>query len=376
MAEKQYKIVLVEDDKNIARLIKYNLEKSGYEVQHAINGAVGIELVRSFKPDLIVSDIMMPIVNGHTFRKMLLAEKEFASIPFVFLTAKGEENDILEGYELEIQEYIIKSSSPKVILAKIQSLLKSNEAIKTRGETEIKKAAASMGAKVVPDEVPPFEGFEITQFHKPFDDIPGGDFLDYVNVTDDSMVVVVGDIMGKKWGAWYFAVAYAGYVRSAIRFALNDGKVITAKEIMQRVNNSVYEDERISDIFVTLSIVMINKKNNKINYCGAGDIPLLHLSNGEVNLIKSDGTLLGFQKDGNYKDIYATLKPDDEIFVLTDGIIESRDTRGNFIDTERLMNIIKAKGDINSIKFIEESVKELTNDKFEDDTTIISIKKL
>jgi len=376
MAEKHYKIVLVEDDKNIARLIKYNLEKSGYEVQHAINGAVGIELVRSFKPDLIVSDIMMPIVNGHTFRKMLLAEKEFASIPFVFLTAKGEENDILEGYELEIQEYIIKSSSPKVILAKIQSLLKSNEAIKTRGETEIKQAAAKMGAKVVPDEVPIFEGYEITQFHKPFDDIPGGDFLDYVNVNDDSLVIVVGDIMGKKWGAWYFAVAYAGYVRSAIRFALNEETEITAKEIMQRVNNSVFEDERISDIFVTLSIVMINKKNNKINYCGAGDIPLLHLSNGEVNLIKSDGTLLGFQKDGKYKDIYATLKPDDEIFVLTDGIIESRDTRGNFIDTDRLTNIIIAKGDINSIKFIEESVKELTNDRFEDDTTIISIKKL
>lgn len=376
MAEKQYKIILVEDDKNIARLIKYNLEKSGYEVQHAINGAVGIELVRSFKPDLIVSDIMMPIVNGHTFRKMLLAEKEFASIPFVFLTAKGEESDILEGYELEIQEYIIKSSSPKVILAKIQSLLKSNEAIKTRGESEIKKAAASMGAKVVPDKVPKIDGFEITQFHKPFDDIPGGDFLDYVKVNDDSWVIVVGDIMGKKWGAWYFAVAYAGYVRSAIRFALSDDKVITAKEIMQRVNNSVYEDERISDIFVTLSIVMINTRNNKLNYCGAGDIPLLHLSNGEVNLIKSDGTLLGFQKDGNYKDIYVSLKPDDEIFVLTDGIIESRDTRGNFIDTERLTNIIKAKGDINSIKFIEESVKELTNDKFEDDTTIISIKKL
>ncbi len=376
MAEKQYKIVLVEDDKNIARLIKYNLEKSGFEVQHGINGAVGIELVRSFKPDLIISDIMMPIVNGYSFRKMLLEEKEHATIPFVFLTAKGEENDILQGYDLNIQEYIIKTSSPKVILAKIQSLLKSNEALRARGESEVKKAAATMGAKVVPDKVPDFEGFEITQFHKPFDDIPGGDFLDYVYINDDTLVVVVGDIMGKKWGAWYFAVAYAGYVRSAIRFALNDEKEITASEIMQRVNASVYEDERISDIFVTLSIVILHKNKNKISYSGAGDIPLFHFSEGEVNLVKSDGTLLGFQQDGNYKDIDVKLLPDDEIFVLTDGIIESRDTRGNFIDNERLMNIIKAKGDINSIKFIEESVRELTNGKFEDDTTIISIRKL
>lgn len=376
MKEKTYKIVLVEDDKNIARLIKYNLEKSGFEVQHGINGAVGIELVRSFKPDLIISDIMMPIVNGYTFRKMLLEEKEHSTIPFVFLTAKGEESDILQGYDLQIQEYIIKTSSPKVILAKIQSLLKSNEALKARGEAEVKNAAANMGVKVIPDKVPDFEGFEITQFHQPFDDIPGGDFLDYVKVNDDTMVIVVGDIMGKKWGAWYFAVAYAGYVRSAIRFALHDSKNISAKEIMQRVNESVYEDERISDIFVTLSIVVIHKNKNTINYCGAGDIPLFHLSKDEVKLIKSDGTLLGFQKDGNYKDINVTLQPNDEIFILTDGIIESRDTRGNFIDNERLINIIKAKGNINSIKFIEESVKELTGDKFEDDTTIISLRKL
>ncbi len=376
MAEEKYKILLVEDDKNIARLIRYNLEKGGFSVKHGINGAEGFELVKSFVPDIIISDIMMPVVDGYAFRKMLLNEKEYASIPFVFLTAKGEEDDILQGYDLEIQEYIIKTSSPKIILAKIKSLLNSSAAQKAKGETEIKKAAATMGAKVVPEKVPTFDGFEISQFHKPFNDIPGGDFIDYVLINDSTMVVVVGDIMGKKWGAWYFAVAYAGYVRSAIRFALNDTKDITASEIMQRVNESVFADERISEIFVTLSIVVINKNNSEINYCGAGDIPLFHLSEGEVGLVKSDGTLLGFQKNGNYKDINLTLLPNDEIFILTDGIIESRDMRGNFIDNERLINIIKAKGTINSIKFIVENVKELTNNTFEDDTTIISLRKL
>lgn len=376
MAEDKYKILLVEDDKNIARLIRYNLEKGGFDVKHGINGAEGFELVKEFEPDIIISDIMMPVVDGYAFRKMLLKEKEYASIPFVFLTAKGEEDDILQGYDLEIQEYIIKTSSPKIILAKINSLLKSSAVQKAKGETEVKKAAATMGAKVVPEKVPNFEGFEISQFHKPFNDIPGGDFIDYVSVNDDTLVVVVGDIMGKKWGAWYFAVAYAGYVRSAIRFALNDTRDIIASEIMQRVNESVFEDERISEIFVTLSIVVLHRNKNIINYCGAGDIPLFHLSEGEVSLIKSDGTLLGFQKDGNYKDINVALLPNDEIFILTDGIIESRDIRGEFIDNERLMNIIKGKGDFNSIKFIEESVKELTNNTFEDDTTIISLKKL
>ncbi len=373
--ENKHKVLLVEDDKNIARLIKYNLDKGGYEVAHAINGALGYKLLETFKPDIIISDIMMPEVDGFAFRKMLLNSPEFKSIPFVFLTAKGEEDDILKGYDLEIQDYIVKTSSPKIILAKLKSLINSSEVQQAKGEDEIKKAAVAMGTKVVPDTVPEFEGYKITQLHKPFNDIPGGDFTDYVKIDDNTFVIILGDVMGKKWGAWYFAVAYAGYVRSAIRSALNDTKEFSASKIMQRVNESVYTDERISDVFVTLSILVIDKTKDTIGYCGAGDIPLFHLSKGEVTLIKSEGTLLGFGKDGGYETVNISLLPNDEIFVLTDGIIETRDIKGESIENERLIEIILEKGDNDSLQFIEEKVAKLTNNKFEDDTTIICIQK-
>jgi len=376
MKDGKYKVLLVEDDKNIARLIQYNLDKNGFDVKHGINGAEGFELVKTFLPDVIISDIMMPEVDGFAFRKMLLNEKEYASIPFVFLTAKGEEDDILKGYDLNIQEYIVKTSSPRIIIAKLNSVIKSGEAQKAQGESEIKKAAANLGAKVVPDKIPEFEGYKISQLHKPFNDIPGGDFIDYVKVNDDTLVIVVGDVMGKKWGAWYFAVAYAGYVRSAIRFAITDTKSIVASEIVQRVNDSVFSDERISDIFVTLSIVILNRRENQINYCGAGDIPLFHLSNGDVQLIKSDGTLLGFTKDGKYKDTYVNMIPNDEIFILTDGIIETRDIKGESIERERLIDFIKSSDKRDSLKYIDENVTKLTNGVLEDDVTIVSIKKI
>ncbi len=370
----KHKVLLVEDDKNIARLLKYNLDKGGYAVEHAINGALGFELVSTFNPDVIISDIMMPEVDGFAFRKMLL-NSEFKSIPFVFLTAKGEEDDILKGYDLEIQDYIVKTSSPKIILAKLKAVINSSEVQHAQGENEIKKAAAAMGTKVVPDLVPEFAGYKITQLHKPFNDIPGGDFIDYVKTNDHTLVIILGDVMGKKWGAWYFAVAYAGYIRSAIRSTLSDTKEFTASKIMERVNKSVFEDERISDVFVTLSILVIDKKKDSIGYCGAGDIPLFHLSNGKVELVKSEGTLLGFAKDGKYENVNISLQPNDEIFVLTDGIIETRDIKGKSIENERLIEILLEKGDNNSLSFIEERVAKLTNNKFEDDTTIICIQK-
>lgn len=373
--DNKHKVLLVEDDKNIARLIKYNLDKGGYEVEHAINGALGFELVSKFNPDIIISDIMMPEVDGFEFRKMLLDSPELKSIPFVFLTAKSEEDDMLKGYDLEIQDYIVKTSSQKIILAKLKSVINSSEAQHTKGEKQIQTAAASMRVKVIPETVPEFHGCEITQLHRPFNDIPGGDFIDYVKVNDDVLTVVLGDVMGKKWGAWYFAVAYAGYVRSAIRSALNDAKEFTASKIVQQVNESVYNDERISDIFVTLSILVLDRKKKTIGYCGAGDIPLFHLSNNKVKLIKSEGTLLGFTENGNYEDVNISLQPNDELFVLTDGIIETRDIKGKSIENERLIDIILKKGDNDSLQFIEKSVAKMTNNQFEDDTTIICIKR-
>jgi sigma-B regulation protein RsbU (phosphoserine phosphatase) len=369
-----YKILLVEDDENIAKLFKYNLKKAGYDVEHAINGQEGFDSVKIFLPDLIISDIMMPEVDGFEFRRMLLADPELKSIPFIFLTAKGSEEDILQGYELDIQEYIIKTASPKIVLAKVSALIKTNEKERMKAESEVQKAADSMGAKVVPDEYPVLDGFIIKHWHVPFQNVPGGDFIDYVKVDEDKIAIVLGDVMGKKWGAWYFAVAYAGYVRSAIRFAVQAGSNLTAHEIMKKVNESIHNDERISDVFVTLSIVLLDKNERTASYCGAGDLPILYYDGQEVVSQKSEGLLLGFNMDGGYSDIILNLKPGDEIFLITDGIIESRNSEGRGLEIEGLKEIIKNNSSPDPMENVKEKFTSFTNGKYEDDVSLIFIK--
>lgn len=367
------KILLVEDEPNIARLFQFNLSKAGYEVEHASDGEEGFEKTKTFNPDLIISDIMMPKVDGFAFRELLMSEEKLKSIPFIFLTAKGSEEEILNGYDYDIQEYIVKTSSPKIILAKLNAVLKSSEEQKSRGEQEIQQAAETLGATVVPEKFPKFDGFQIQHWHVPFKNIPGGDFIDYVQIDEDNLAIVIGDVMGKKWGAWYFAVAYAGYVRSAIRFVLQDSKKLTASKILSRVNESVFFDERIAEVFITLSIMIINKKENKINYCGAGDLPILHLSKEKVKIIKSNGLLIGFTAEAKYEDHELPLSKGDQIFMLTDGILESRDNEGIPIETHGFIDIIKEehKGDV--LKNIESKVMELTDGNFEDDISVITV---
>jgi len=189
------KILLVEDEFNIAKLFTYNLTKAGFYCEHANNGREGLAQALKNKPDLIISDVMMPEMDGFEFRKKLLEDEDLKSIPFVFLTAKGAEDDILQGFDLEIEDYIIKTSSPKVVIAKVSAILKSLEKERVKIVDEVQKAADTMGAKVVPDEALSFDGFKIKHWHLPFKNVPGGDFIDYFKIDEDNIVIVLGDVI-------------------------------------------------------------------------------------------------------------------------------------------------------------------------------------
>ncbi len=369
-------ILLVEDELNIAKLFQYNLSKAGYNIFVAGNGKEGYEQAQKNKPDLILSDIMMPEVDGFEFRKMLLGDPDLKKVPFVFLTAKGGEDDILKGYDLEIEDYIIKTSSPKVVIAKISAILKSLEKERVKVVDEVQKAADTMGTRVVPEEFPDFPGFQVQHWHLPFKNVPGGDFIDYFKIDENNFAVVLGDVMGKRWGAWYFAVAYAGYVRSATRFVLESSKNYSPSKILQKVNDSVYKDERISEVFITLSIVLLDKQNKIAKYSGAGDLPIIYKGK-EVKTYYSKGLLLGFSKDGEYEDHEINLSPGDQIILATDGITESRNKQGELYGEERFLEFVKNMNiDADAIQFIKDEVLTYTDNELEDDLSVIAIKAM
>ena len=368
------KILLVEDESGIQKLFEYNLSKAGFRCIVAENGLKGLEAAKKEMPDLILSDIMMPEMDGYQFRARLLEDSALKKIPFVFLTAKGEEEDILKGYDLQIEDYIIKTASPKVVLAKISSILRGKRKEREEAIEEIRKAANNLGAKVVPDEFPAFKGFQIKHWHKPYEEIPGGDFIDYIKIDDSNLAIVLGDVMGKKWGAWYFAMAYAGYVRSAVRMASESASEITPSHILEKVNESVYNDERISDVFITLSIVTLNNRENKLKYSGAGDLPLI-LKRGKVDIFTSNGVLIGFDSKSQYEDYAIELAKGESIFLTTDGIPDSRNSKGESFGLERLKNLLQqapVNGD--ELEFVKNKFLEFTGGATDDDVSLVTVK--
>ncbi len=377
-SSKTPKVLIIDDDISIAKIYQFSLKKSGIDCEFALNAEQGFKLAKEIRPDLIISDIVMPDISGFDFRKMLLNDQELNSTPFIFLTSKEEEKDILEGYELGVNDYVVKTNGPNVLTAKVKSIIKNYRNEKQKLVSELNNAADSMRVKVIPDTNPLFEGYQINFRHQSFQDIPGGDFIDFIQLDKSNLAVILGDVMGKKWGAWYFAIAYAGYIRSAVRLALKSAEEYSPSKILQNVNQSVYEDSKISEVFTTLSIVIINNDNGILKYSGAGDLPIFVKRNEEnkVTKLKSEGLLLGFALDGEYNDKILKLKTKDLIYMLTDGIVESRNKEGvAFGETnfEKLINEIgteKVEADQ-----VMSHIKTFTSDFFDDDVSIITIKR-
>ncbi|MGE5435706.1 MAG: response regulator [Syntrophothermus sp.] len=371
------KILLVDDDPTITKLFQFNLNKEGFTCISASSVEEGFKKAKEFLPDIIISDIMMPFVDGFTFRRMLLDDPDLRTIPFIFFTARGQENDILDGYELGIHDYVIKTSGPKVVVAKVKAIIKSLDKERHKIVSELNQAADSLRVKVVPDKDPEFKGYSIKHWYQPYKGVPGGDFIDYFSFDENNIAVILGDVMGKKWGAWYFAFAYAGYIRSALRLVIEHNRDLDSKHILQQVNASIYKDAKLSEIFTTLSLVIINNRTNELKYSGAGDLPLLLIRNNsrKVVSVKSKGLLLGFDEVGHYDSTTIKLESGDQLFLLTDGIIESRNKDGEqFGEAELNETLINFNGK-NTIEVIKEKLSRFTDNNFEDDISLISIKK-
>jgi DNA-binding response OmpR family regulator len=115
------RVLVVDDDRNIVQLVRMYLEKDGYQVAVAYDGEEALDLARSFKPDLVVLDVMLPNVDGHEVCKRLRWDSD---VPIIMLTARTTEGDKLVGLDLGADDYVTKPFSPRELLARIRAVLR------------------------------------------------------------------------------------------------------------------------------------------------------------------------------------------------------------------------------------------------------------
>jgi two-component system phosphate regulon response regulator PhoB len=118
------KIVIIEDERDLAELLAFNLQKEGFKTVIALDGPKGLEAVNSENPDLVILDLMLPGLNGIDLCKLLRKNESTAAIPVIMLTAKGEEIDKVVGFEVGADDYLVKPFSMRELLLRIKAILR------------------------------------------------------------------------------------------------------------------------------------------------------------------------------------------------------------------------------------------------------------
>lgn len=118
------RILVIEDDKDIVELVRYNLEKDGFQVAACADGATGLAQVRKSPPDLLILDLMLPKLSGLEICKEIRKDVSLNRLPVLILTAKGEEADRVVGLELGADDYVTKPFSPRELAMRVRSVLR------------------------------------------------------------------------------------------------------------------------------------------------------------------------------------------------------------------------------------------------------------
>ncbi|MFQ3578441.1 MAG: response regulator transcription factor [Verrucomicrobiia bacterium] len=117
-------VLVVDDEPDVVNLLTYNLSRAGYAVQSASNGSQAVQLATESRPDCLVLDIMMPGLSGIEVCRMLRQRQETTGMPIIMLTAQGNVNDRIQGFEVGADDYVTKPFSPKELVLRVSALLR------------------------------------------------------------------------------------------------------------------------------------------------------------------------------------------------------------------------------------------------------------
>ena len=185
-------VLIVEDDRNIAELLQMYLEKEGYAVTIANDGGQGLEKFRSIKPDLVLLDVMMPVMDGWAVCNAIRAE---AQTPIIMLTAKSETSDKVQGLKAGADDYITKPFEMREVLARVEAVLR-----RTKGASAEKKERRLEFDKLTID----MDSFELIVDGKKVDTPPKEMELLFYLASSPNRVYTRNQLLDEVWGFDYF----------------------------------------------------------------------------------------------------------------------------------------------------------------------------
>lgn len=311
----EHSILIVEDNQTLRRLLEYRISKH-YNVRAATDGEHAIQLVEEGMPDLIISDIMMPRMDGFALLRALRRSEQTAAIPFIFLTAKTDDPSREKGLKDGVDDYITKPFDIDYVLKRVEQILNRSKVYQNKLNARIGR---DFSDRLLPKTMPQVENYDAQFFSQPKED-GGGDLFDWAQAGDGSYLFTVGDIMGKGLQAKFYAFSFLSYIRSTVHSML--GTTSSPAALMSGVNRMLIQDKVLEETFASLLLMRWEPDINRITYANAGHCRPILVSPAGAGIVEYSDLILGLDPNSEYVDKAFTIPPNSALLSYTDGLNE------------------------------------------------------
>ncbi len=308
-------VLVVEDNKTLRRLLENRLGRQ-FTVRVAENGERALQVIEEGLPDLIVSDIMMPAMDGFALLAALRGNPATEAVPFIFLTAKNDDLSRQKGLKKGVDDYLTKPFDIDNLIRRAEQLVSRSQAYQSKLNAKIGR---DFSDRLLPREMPDEPGYRSIFFSRPKED-GGGDLFDWTRAEDGSYLLTVGDIMGKGLQAKFYAFSFLSYIRSTIHAMLKT--TVSPALLMKRVNEMLIHDQVLEETFASLLLLRWEPKSNRVVYCNAGHCRPILLTPDGPGLVEYSDLILGLDPNQEYQDFSFEMPEGSALLCYTDGLDE------------------------------------------------------
>ncbi len=367
------RVVVVDDNPDMRSFLVALLEES-YAVNTYPDGMEALDAIGGRPPELVITDVMMPRMDGNELTARIKADPRTARVPVIMLTARSDVSQKIEGFGAGADDYLIKPFNSRELLARTASLIKRQEYEKELAERNSRmeeeyEVARLLQMRLLPDSMIDVSGYRVHAVYIPMEKV-GGDFYDYkYRERTGEIELSIADVSGHGMPGAFLA--------TVTKMALEgiDERVGTVRALY--LLNDVILRSTVKGNFVTMFFCRIDTHTNVMRYASAGHLApvLFRRRTGELIELNARGKPLGWLKSITLEEREVVLEPGDRLVLYTDGIVECADAGKDLFGDDRFREFIAEGECLSAADFCDALILRLKefndNNPFRDDLTMI-----
>jgi phosphoserine phosphatase RsbU/P len=386
------KILIVDDEPFNVDYLEQELEELDYATVSAANGQEALEKVSSDSPDLVLLDIMMPVMDGFEALTRLKADANTRDIPVIVISANSDLKSVVRGIELGAEDYLPKPFEPALLKARIATSLEKKhlrdiEQLYLKSMERELEIGREIQQGFLPSELPKVDGWEIAAYFKAAREV-AGDFYDAFLLPDGNLLCVIGDVCDKGVGAALFMTLFRSLIRATATSDLScNGRDVTElppaerlSHIISFTNNYIAEIHGEASMFATIFIGIFKPQSGVLTYMNCGHEPPFWVRIGcSITPLLRTGPLVGVIPEAGFATKEIALERGDLILAFTDGIPDAINENEESFGKERLLAILEGSHiplDLLSQKIENQLHKFIDGAKQFDDITMLAINRV